>query len=216
MLNRTSNLAFPVGELMSRYTRKLFLLLGAANAAFAGTIVFSGQITQPVDQTNPAANNTSLNSIADGDSYLVTLGFLGQITGPGLYNTPDLTLQFVDPAAAATETAFNSVSLSITADGSLLDFSLLGCLSTGDGCNAGNELDANFAIASADLGSSNAAAQLIPGLSPALDLLEDDGLTDVQGTVNTFSSVPEPATGGLLAVGAGALLLRLKKRSQMV
>jgi hypothetical protein len=198
---------------MSRYTRSLFLALLLAKVSFAG-IVTGGVISQSTsDFTGPAVNNPSLNNIKDGDAYQLMLNSLNPILSPGLYNTPDLTLSFVDLSAGASETAFSSVSLSIIADGSFFDISLLGCLSTGSGCNVGNELDANFRIASTDLQSASAAAFLIPGLNPSLDLLEDDGVTDIQGSVTSFSnsSVPEPSAIGLVAAGLAVLKIRKKR-----
>lgn len=198
---------------MSRYTRNLFLALLLAKVSFAG-IITGGVISQSTsDGTGPAFNNASLNNISDGDAYQLTLNSLNPIVSPGLYNTPDLTLSFVDLGAGVSETAFSSVSLSIVADGSFFDISLLGCLSTGSGCNVGNELDANFRIANIDLQSANAAAFLIPGLNPSLDLLEDDGVTDIQGSVMSFSnsSVPEPSAIGLVAAGLAVLTIRKKR-----
>jgi hypothetical protein len=192
---------------MSRYTRKLFLILLLAKVSFAG-IIFGGLISQSSDGT--AVNNDSLNQIDDGDAYEVMLNSLNPIVSPGLYNTPDLTLSFVDLTAGVSETAFSSVSLSIIADGSFFDISVQGCLSTGSGCNVGNELDANFRIANTDLQSASAAASLIPGLFPSLHLFEDDGLTDIQGSVMSFSnaSVPEPSAIGLITTGFAALIIR--------
>ncbi len=198
---------------MSRYTRNLFLTLLLAKVSFAG-IITGGVISQSTsDGTGPAGNNSSLNNINDGDAYQLTLNSLNPIVSPGLYNTPDLTLGFVDLTAGVSETAFSSVSLSIVADGSFFDISVLGCLSTGSGCNVGNELDANFRIANTDLQSASAAAFLIPGLNPSLDLLEDDGVTDIQGSITSFSnsSVPEPSTIGLVAVGFAILTIRKKR-----
>jgi hypothetical protein len=195
---------------MSRYTRKLFLILLLARVSFAG-IISGGLISQSTsDGTGPAVNNLSLNNIHDGDAYQLTLNSLNSIVSPGLYNTPDLTLGFVDLTAGVRETAFSSVSLSIVTDGSFFDISVLGCLSTGSGCNVGNELDANFRIANTDLQSVGAAAFLIPALNPSLDLLEDDGVTDIQGSVTSFAnaSVPEPSLIGLVALGFAALIIR--------
>ncbi len=197
---------------MFRYTRTLFLTLLLANVSFAG-IITGGLISQSTsDGTGPPVNNPSLNNVNDGDAYQLALNSLNPIVSPGLYNTPDLTLSFVDLSAGASETAFSSVSLSVVADGSFFDISLLGCLATGSGCNVGNELDANFRIANTDLQSASAAAFLIPGLNPSLDLLEDDGVTDIQGSVTSFSnaSAPEPSAIGLVAVGLA--ILRIRKR----
>src|SRR5579862_340330 len=142
---------------MSRYPRKLFLTLLLAKVSYAG-IISGGLITQSTgDGTGPAVNNSLLNKIKDLDAYQFMLNSLNPIVAPGLYNTPDLTLSFVDLTAGVSETAFSSVSLSIVADGSFFDISLQGCLSTGSGCNVGNELDANFRIASTDLQSASAA-----------------------------------------------------------
>jgi hypothetical protein len=202
---------------MSQHKWKLWFIVVLTKAAVAGTITFSGLISQSTaDGTGPASNNPALNNISDGDSYVVTVNSLTQILSPGLYNTPDLTLNFMDTSAGVSETAFNSASVSVIVDGSFFDLSVLGCLSTGSSCNSGNELDANFRIANTDLGSSSAPAFAIPVLNPSLDLLEDDGLTDIQGSVTNFgnASVPEPGTIAMAMVGLAGLV-GAKVRSRM-
>ena len=141
-------------------------------------------------------NNPSLNNILDGDSYTAVLVFGGSIIAPGTYNLTGASLAFHDIAASASETGFNSVSLTVTANGSFDDIGLLGCLSTGSGCFFGNQMDANFQIAAASLTSANVSAGAIPLLTPSLDLLEDDGATDIKGSVTQYSyvsAVPEPS-----------------------
>jgi hypothetical protein len=172
-----------------------------ANVAVADIITFGGTITQSTqDGTGPAVNNPGLNNILDLQAYTVTLGFLGSITVPGTYNLSSLTFRV--PTAPASEISFGSISLTITANGGFDQFSLLGCLTTGGGCFVGNQLDANFQIPAAGLNSQNVAAT---GLDPPhpLDLLEDDGITDIQGTITTYSNtsanaVPEPSSLSLL------------------
>lgn len=193
------------------------MALFLAKAAIAGTITFSGLISQSTgDGTGPAMNNPTLDGINDFDNYVVTIDSSNQILSPGLYNSADLTISFLDTSVGVSETAFNSVSISIVADGSSFDFSVQGCLSTGSGCNAGNELLANFSIANTDLGSANASASPIPFLSPSLDLLEDEGGTDIQGSVTNFSNTnaPEPAAIAMAAIGlAGLVLAGMRSRT---
>jgi hypothetical protein len=200
---------------MSQYKWKLWFILALAKTAVAGTITFSGLISQSTaDGTGPAVNNPALNNIMDGDNYVATINSQNQILSPGLYNTPDLTLSFLDAGAGVSETAFNSVSVSVIVDGSFYDISVMGCLSTGSSCNTGNELDANFRIANTDLGSSNAPAFAIPLLNPSLDLLEDDGGTDIQGSVAKFgsASVPEPGTIAMATIGLAGLVFAKMRR----
>src|SRR5260370_20006926 len=175
---------------------------GFASVAVAGTITFGGLITQSTqDGTGPAVNNPALNNIQDLQAYLVTLGFPGSITAPGTYSLSSLT--FSDPTAPASEASFGSISLTITAAGAVDQFSLLGCLTTGSGCLVGNQLDANFSIPAAGLNSPNVAAT---GLDPPhpLDLLEGDRITDIQGSITSYSNtgpvstVPEPSLAALL------------------
>src|SRR5215510_557101 len=152
---------------------------GFANVAFADIISFGGAITQSTpDGTGPAVNNPSLNNILDLQTYLVTLMFTGSITAPGTYNLTGGSLTFSVPSAPASEASFGSLSLTITANGGFDDFSFLGCLTTGSGCLVGNQLDANFRILATGLNSQNVTAT---GLDPPhpLDLLEDDGTTDI-------------------------------------
>jgi hypothetical protein len=191
----------------------VLVVAGSMGCLCAGTITLSGTITQSTqDGTGPAVNNPALNGIADGDTYTLKLDFTGSIAGIGSYDPlPGASLTFKD--GAIQETAFDSADVTIYADAdpSLYDVSLLGCLSSGSGCYSGNSLAANFSIAASEITSSGAAAD-IPALSPSLDLEEDDGVTDIQGTVNSFSNpssgtsspVPEPATAGLLFVSLTA------------
>ena len=192
------------------------IVLGSANIALADTITFGGSITQSTaDGTGPAVNNPDLNNILDGDQYLVTLDFSGSISAPGTYNLAGAVLTFVDETASPqiNETSFNSVSFSVVPDGGRFDLSMLGCLSTGSGCLIGNELAVNFSIPAAGLNQTNVTAQAIFGLNPPVDLLEDDGVTDIQGSVSnySYSGVPEPSALGIMVVLA-ALMVRAKAR----
>lgn len=190
-----------------------------AAVAKADGMSVTGSITQSTsDGTGPAVSNPSLNNIADGDSFTITLNFPGSVSAPGTYNFTGGTLVFSDPAAPASEDSFDAISLTVALDGSSDDISLLGCLTTGDGCLVGNYLSLNFAIPFADLNSPSAPAMLISGLSPPLDLLEDDGTTDIQGNVASYSSTspvvtPEPASITLVGCGLIALtLMRVRRR----
>ena len=180
-----------------------------ASAAAAGTLTFGGLITQAQDPTEPAANNMSLNNIQVGQAYSVTLIFPGAITGPGTYSATSAL--FSVPDAGASESSFGAITLGITANGAFDDFSLLGCLTTGSGCNVGNQLDANFEILAAAINSQGVPATGLDQPHP-LDLLEDDGVTDIQGTITTFSNVPEPSSLSLLGC---ALLLGLLGRKRL-
>ena len=121
------------------------------------------------------------------------------------------SLTFSVPTAPASEASFDSLSLTITANGGFDEFSFLGCLTTGSDCLVGNQLDANFRILATGLNSQNVAAT---GLDPPhpLDLLEDDGITDIHGTITSYSytgrvsAVPEPSFAVLLGcILAGAV-----------
>ncbi|MBZ5631996.1 MAG: hypothetical protein LAO55_02605 [Acidobacteriia bacterium] len=166
-----------------------------------------------------------MNNVADGDSYIVTLGFPTSITGSGAFNPlAGATLAFLDSTASVNENSFGAVSLTVSADGSFFDFSLLGCVTTGSGCLVGNQLAVNFKIPTAMLNSQNVAAQSIPALTP-LDLLEDDGVTDIQGTVDTYSyagavsTVPEPSSALLLGCALAGLVavnrMQMKKEKNV-
>jgi hypothetical protein len=176
----------------------ILAICGFANVAVADTVTFGGFITQSTqDGTSPAANNPGLNNIADGDAYTVTLYFAASIVAPGTYNLTGGSLAFSDPSASASETSFGLFDLTVSPDGIFDDISLLGCLTTGSGCSFGNQLDANFKILAADLNSPLTVAAF--GLDPPhpLDLLEDDGTTDIHGSITTYShvsSVPEPSS----------------------
>jgi hypothetical protein len=185
-------------------------ICGFAQVAAADVIAFSGAITQSTsDGTGPAVNNPALNLIADGDPFTVTLNFAGSIGSPGTY---PLTLTgagmiFQDPTAPAIENLFVSASLTVSPDVNPLydDISLLGCLSSGSGCAFGNQLDANFAIPATGLNSQNVAAIGLDQPHP-LDLLEDDGATDIQGSITGYSYVPEPSLMALVGCALAALV----------
>jgi hypothetical protein len=198
----------------------LFLVAGCTSVSLrADTIVVDGTITQSTqDGTGPAVNNPSLNNILDGDAYSVTLDFTGSITAPGTY-TSFTGVDFSDLGSSADESSFGSpISLTVLPpSGGMDEFSVLACLTTGSGCFVGNELDLNFMIPSSSLDSASAVAESVPLLTP-LDLLEDDGTTDVQASVTSYAysysstpppTVPEPGTAMLLGIGlAMTTLLR--------
>src|SRR5260370_1398717 len=156
-------------------------------------------------------NNLPLNNIKDLQAYTVTLIFPGSITMPGTYNLTGSSLKFNDPTAPASEMSFGSITLSIVLNAGFDQFSLLGCLTTGMSCAAGNQLDGNFKILSTMLNSQNVAAIGLDQPHP-LDLLEDDGTTDIQGSITSYSyngptsAVPEPSATVLLGCALAALV----------
>jgi hypothetical protein len=211
-----------------RLVHILAVLIGLAAGPFASiaaadTISITGDITQSTqDGTGPAVNNPSLNNIQDLQSYVVTLVFPGSITSPGTFNLTGASLSFGDPSAPASETSFGSIfgalSLTITANGGFDEFSLRGCLKTGSGCLVGNQLDANFEIPAASLTSQNVTAIGLDQPHP-LDLLEDDGATDIQGSITGYSKVPEPSLAGLLGCFLAGLFaanrIQIKKEKML-
>jgi len=163
-----------------RYAIVVSLLCFAAPGG-ASTIAVSGVITQSTADTGvPAMNNPALNNIADGDTYIANLSVTGSVTGPGAYNLAGLA--FADTAAGASETGFISGSMTIAQTGTTDQFSVFGCLTN---CATGNQLALEFSLPAAALGASGFTAP-IPALLP-MDLLEDDGNTDIQGTVSTYN-----------------------------
>jgi hypothetical protein len=192
----------------------VLLFMVSVTPVRADTLTIGGVINQSVqDGTGPAENNPDLNHISDGDFYTVSFSFTGSVTSPGLYQLTGLSFS---TAGGVVEKDFSSGSLLIAQSGASSVFSLFGCLLTGSACNQGNELDLNFLIQSADLNANNAVPLAIAGLLP-LDLLEDDGVTDIHGTVTRYSNssvaaVPEPSSFLMLWSGAASLgLLRTKK-----
>jgi len=197
-----------------------FLLLISCTALQATTITIQGTINQSTaDSGTPAVNNPSLNNIADGDAYTVTLTFSGPVTAPGTFALTSVL--FSDPTAPASESAFISGSMTITQSAGNDQFSVLGCLIDASSCLLGNELDLNFMIPDPQLLQTGVSAQPIPALLP-LDLLEDDGNTDIHGTVSSYSyaadsAVPEPSTLGMFGAALASLTilgLRSKQRAR--
>lgn len=178
----------------------------------ADTITIGGIINQSTqDGTGPATSNAGLNSIMDGDDFSVSLNFARSISSAGTFDLTGSKVLFSVPAANATEDSFDAISLTVANSGTSAQFSLLACLA-GAACNQGNELDLNFTIPFANLNSLNVTAQGIPNLLP-LDLLEDDGITDIHGSIGTYSyappsAVPEPSELAMLVSGAVTLVLR--------
>jgi hypothetical protein len=191
----------------------VFLLCTAVGRSLsAGTIMVAGVINQSTqDGTGPAVDNSTLNEIMDGNTFSIFLDFQGSITQPGTYELVDPDVTFTVRDANSVESDFGLVDLTVTSSSGFDQLSLFACLNTGSGCNQGNELDLNFMIPSNLLNGLNVAAQAIPGLLP-LDLLEDDGVTDIQGSVTTLSNSPgtdSPEPSPLLLFCAGVLALRL-------
>ena len=189
-----------------------------AGISSADQILFTGTIAQSVlDGTGPASNNPSLNLIQTGQTYTVILDFAGSISGPGAFNIT--TTSFAVPSAPAIESGFGAGTLTVTANGANYELSLLACLTSGSNCAVGNQLTANFRILAASLTSMNAPAT---GLDPPhpLDLLEDDGVTDLQGTIANHSylgvaGVPEPGSVLLVSSALAAILIQMKRKKNV-
>jgi hypothetical protein len=189
------------------------LCLASTATLHADTLYLSGVVTQATeDGTGPAVNNPSLNGILDGALYTAALSFEGSITSPGTYDLSGSNFLFSVAADGASESNFNTISLTIAQAGLSDQVTLHACLTTGSGCNQGNELDLRFVIPSTTLNSQNVTAVGIPGLVP-LDLLEDDGVTDIQGSISSYSysQTPEPAASAL--VGAGLIAVSFIRKS---
>ncbi len=205
----------------ARWLLATLLAWASAGTAAADQIVFSGAISQSLaDSGQQPTNNPDLINIADGDAFTVTFDFPGSITGPGLFQPATFSLQFLVASSPnpTLESNFVSASLSVLTDASdstAFDISMLGCLA---GCLSGNSLSANFLIPAAGLNSQNVAAQIIPGLFPQLDLLEDGGNTDIQGSVSKYSYVPEPSAvvPSAFILALMAWVLRRRQQAQSV
>jgi len=177
----------------------------------ADILSFGGSITQSTgDGTGPATNNSTLDNVQDSQTYAVTLILPGSITAPGTYDLTGSSLKFFDLSAMASESAFGSITVTITEAGGIDTFSMLACLTSGSDCSAGNQLDADFQIAFALRNASGSTVGL--DLPHPLDLLEDDGVTDIQGSIDSYSyiGVPEPSYIPLL-LAAGALFVKIQR-----
>jgi len=113
----------------------------------------------------------------------------GGITGPGVYSLT--ALNFTDLTAGVSETGFVSGSMTVSESGAIDQFSVLGCLPS---CGTGNQLALEFSLPQSVLYSNGSAFPVSPLLP--MDLLEDDGSTDIHGTVDSYSyDGPGPGTG---------------------
>src|SRR5258708_38389753 len=177
----------------------ILAVCGLSNVAVADIINIQGSITlSPSDGGILPVNNAALNSIADGDAYVVTLNFTGSLVfpSPNLFLTGTLTFNDITHPLA-TESGFSTINITVAADASFADFSLLGCLTTGGGCMIGTDLSASFQIPSAVVHAQNIMATGLDQPHP-FELLEDDGVTDIQRTIASYSytgvsAVPEPS-----------------------
>ncbi len=176
------------------------VICGFTSVAVADIITFGGAITQSTqDGTGPAVNNPGLNNILTGDGYTVTLAFAGSITAPGIYNLTGASLTFNVPAPPAIETSFGLISLTVNANAGFDEFSLFACLITGSDCGSSNQLNSNFKVLTTDLNSPVTVTAFGLDQPHPLDLLEDDGTTDIQGSIRSYSysgavsAVPEPS-----------------------
>jgi|SRR5579864_2061051 len=200
-----------------------FVLAGISLAIFgaranAGSILLTGTITQDLtDSGETAVANPSLNSVIDGDSYTILLNFTGAFP-PLPAGIPLISIQLTDLTHSASETAFLSGSMTINQSAGVDVFSGLGCLTDPSTCVLGNELDFNFQIPSSGLGLSGVAAQVVPGLVPSMDLLEDSSGAEVQGSITGYSAtgvapgVPEPSTISFAILGLAFLTVCLHNR----
>ena len=204
---------------MTLYLRKsmqaaVLLCMACLTQLHADVLTIGGTINQSTqDGTGPAVNNPSLNNIPDGALFTVDLSFNESITSPGTFDLTGLNLVFSVASIGAVEDNFNSASLTLTQFGALDQVSVLACLTTGSGCNQGNELDLNFAVPSGTLNQNNLAIQEIPGLLP-FELLEDDGVTDIHGSLTNFSAVPEPSSVVFVACGLIAVALTRRRSAR--
>jgi hypothetical protein len=195
----------------------LLFCTALAATLHADTITIGGVINQSTrDGTGPAVNNPSLNDIPDGAFYTSNLSFTESIQSPGTYDLTGSILFFNVGSVGAAENNFNSVILTVALSGPFDQVSILACLTTGSACNQGNELDLDFMIPAANLNDQNVVAQGILNLLP-LDLLEDDGVTDIHGSITNYSytagsSAPEPSAFVLAVAGLLIMILNLIKR----
>jgi len=192
--------------------------IAAAAPLHADVIRFGGTIDQSVqDGTGPAINNPALNDILDGAEFTVDIGFQGSIAAPGTYQL--MSAIFHVASAGFAESDFDSASLTVVPFAAGLDeLSVFACLSSGSGCNQGNELAINLLVPATQLNSADALAFADSPLLP-FDLLEDDGATDIHGSITQYSytppaGTPEPTT--LCEFGtalAAVVFVRLRRRT---
>lgn len=200
------------------------LLVCAAVSLHADSIAITGQIYS-VTVNNPPSNASLLNVGLDPFSAVLTFNLPDPASGtpfPGgnTYALPGATLQFSDasaPPSGASESNFDSITMTLFQSAGYDQFSVVARLPPDGNCSLGNELLLTFIGPSGSLSGNtstnipHAAFTSQNGGIPPVELLEDSGATDIQGSVSTYtytpsSPVPEPASFVLL--GSGVLAWR--------
>lgn len=191
-------------EGLHRVVLALACLLVFAIGATADTITLSGSLFSV--SLGPAAFNPSLNGAQFGDQFIVQFTVTPPLASPGVYAITSAS--FTDLTASATETGIDTGTLNISASGSDFVFSGFACVQAGN-CSTGNELDLNFSVPQSLLLSA-ASTTSVPGLKD-FELLEDDGATDLIGSLTSYQTVPEPSSALLLFSGITAIFVFVKR-----
>jgi hypothetical protein len=179
-------------------------ILFFVTAGSADTITLSGSLFSV--SLGPSIFNPSLNSAQFGDEFMLQFTVVPSLAGPGVYSMTGAS--FTDVTASASETAIQSGTLSVSAAGSDLVFSGFACVQSGS-CSTGNELDLNFSIPQSLLISS-ASTMSVFGLKD-FELLEDDGATDLIGSLTRYQAIPEPSSALLIVSGIIASFVFVKR-----
>lgn len=186
-------------------------------AARAGTIDITGTLSQvtvirPLP-SSPIVRGAGVPAVSEGDPYSLNLVFDGSITDAGVYHFDQMSLTFTAGSDFLLQSDFAQTDLSITLSSQDAIFSLFACSTGSSPCLDGHRLDLDFSLPADSFTGKTDRISSVGDFAPFDFLVHDTPPVDYIGSVDSFaySSAPEPASLGLSAAGALAVLMRVRR-----